>query len=71
MITDAPRYVPNAVIKRDLQIPTVKQEARTFSASYRKRLDNHPNALANTLLTKQRGTHRLKRLYSTDLVTSE
>jgi hypothetical protein len=73
MITDAPwyTYVPNAVIKRDLQIPTVKQEARTLSASYRKRLDNHTNALANTLLIKQPGTHRLKRLYPTDLVTSE
>jgi len=28
IITDAPRYVPNTVIKRDLQIATVEQEAR-------------------------------------------
>ena len=27
IITDAPWYVPNTIIKRDLQIPTVKQEA--------------------------------------------
>jgi hypothetical protein len=71
MMTDAPWYVPNAVIKRDLQISTVTQEARTVTASYQKRLDNHANALANTLLTKQPGTRRLKRLYPTDLVTSE
>jgi len=50
IITDAPRYVPNTMIKRDLQITTVKQEARKFSANYRKRLDTHPNNLPNTLL---------------------
>ena len=49
IITDAPLYVPNTIIKRDLQIPTVKQDARQFSAKYRKRLDTHPNNLANTL----------------------
>jgi hypothetical protein len=36
IITDAPWYVPNAIIKRDLQIPMVKQEARKYSANYRK-----------------------------------
>jgi len=70
IITDAPRYVPNTIIKRDLQIPTAKQEARTLNANYRRRLDNHPNNLANTLLKEQLGTRRLKRLYPTDLVTN-
>jgi len=28
IITDARRYVPNTIIERDVQIPTVKQEAR-------------------------------------------
>jgi hypothetical protein len=28
MIVDAPWYVPNTVIRRDLQIPTVKEEIR-------------------------------------------
>ena len=41
IITDAPWYVPNTIIKRDLQIPTVKQEARRCSANCRKRLDTH------------------------------
>jgi len=68
--TDAPRYVPNTIIKRDLQIPTVKQDARTLGANYRKRLDNHPNNLANTLLKEQLGTRRLQRLYPTDLITN-
>jgi len=27
IITDAPWYVPNSVIQRDLQVPTVKQGA--------------------------------------------
>ena len=70
IIIDAPWYVPNTIIKSDLQIPTVKQEARKFSAKYRKRFDTHPNNLANTLFKEQFGTRRLKRLYPTDLVTN-
>jgi len=69
-MTDVPRYVPNTIIKRDLQIPTVKQEARKFRAKYRKRLATVPNNLANTLFKEQFGTRRLKRLYPTDLVTN-
>jgi len=69
IITDAPRYVPNTIMKRDLQIPTAKQEARKYSANCRKRLDTHPNNLANTSFKEQFGTRRLKRLYPADLVT--
>jgi hypothetical protein len=47
IITDAPWYVPNPIIKCDLQVPTVRQEARKYSANYRKRLDTHPSSLAN------------------------
>jgi len=70
IITDAPWYVPNIIIKCHLQIPKVKQEAWKFSSNYRKRLDTHPNNLANTLFKEQFGTRRLKRLYPTDLVTN-
>jgi hypothetical protein len=66
-MTDAPRYVLNAVIKRDLQIPTAKQEARKYSAKYRKRLHVHPNSLANALFQEQLGNRRPKRLYPGDL----
>ena len=45
IITDAPWYVPNAVIKHDLQVPSVRQEVRTFSVTYHARLEGHPNDL--------------------------
>jgi len=70
IITDVPWYMPNTIIKHDLKIPTVKQEARKYSANYRKWLDAHPNNLANTLFQEQLGTRRLKRLYPADLVTN-
>jgi hypothetical protein len=35
MIVDAPLYVPNTVIRRDLQIPTVKEEIRRYSSPQR------------------------------------
>jgi hypothetical protein len=34
MIVDAPWYVPNTVIRRHLQIPTVKEEIHRFSFQY-------------------------------------
>jgi len=70
IITDAAWYIPNTIIKRDLQIPTVEKEARKYSANYRKRLDAHPNNLANALFKEQLGNRRLKRLYRADLVTN-
>ena len=59
IIIDAPWYVPNAIIKRDLQVPTVKQEARQYRGNYRKRLDTHPSNLANALFREKLGTRRL------------
>jgi hypothetical protein len=34
MTVDTPRYVPNTVIRRDLQTPTVKEEIRHYSSQY-------------------------------------
>jgi hypothetical protein len=34
MIVDAPCYVPNTVIWRKLQIPTVKEEINRYSSHY-------------------------------------
>jgi hypothetical protein len=45
MIVDAPWYVPNTVIRRDLQIPTVKEEIRRYSSQYSARLSTQPNDL--------------------------
>jgi hypothetical protein len=69
IITDAPRYVPNALIKRDIKVLSVRHEVRNYSVTYRQRLDDHPNRLAKSLY---RGTHhnrRLKRYYPADLAT--
>jgi hypothetical protein len=38
MITDAPWYVPHMVIRKDLQIPTVKHEISRYSYHYSKHL---------------------------------
>jgi hypothetical protein len=50
MIVDTPWYVPNTVIRRDLQIPTVKQEIRRYSAQYSAHLSAYPNDLIVNLI---------------------
>jgi hypothetical protein len=50
MIVDAPWYMPNTVIRRDLQIPTVKEEIRGYSSRYGARLSAHPNHLIINLI---------------------
>jgi hypothetical protein len=49
MIVDAPWYVLNTIIRRDLQIPTVKEEIRRYSSQYSARLSTHPNDLIGNL----------------------
>jgi hypothetical protein len=46
MTVDALRYVPNTVIRRDLQTPTVKEEIRLYSSQY----SAHPNGLVVNLM---------------------
>jgi len=67
IITDVTWYMPNSVIQRDLQVPTVNQAARKYTVNYRKRLDVHPNSLANTSFQEKLADRRLKRLYPGDL----
>jgi hypothetical protein len=50
MIVDAPWYVPNAVIRRDLHTPTVKEEIRRYSSQYSAHLSAHPNDLTVNLI---------------------
>jgi hypothetical protein len=45
MIVDAPWYVPNTGIRRDLQIPAVKEEIRRYSSQYSAHLSTHPSDL--------------------------
>jgi hypothetical protein len=72
IITDAPRSVPNAVIKRDLKVLLLRQEVRNYSVTYRQSLDDHPNILAKSLFQR---THYDRRLifpcnYSNYILTS-
>ena len=52
IITNASWYVPNAVIKRDLKVLSVREKVRNYSVTYHHRLDDHPNRLAKSLFQK-------------------
>jgi len=58
---DAPWYVPNAVIKRDLQVFTVRQEVWNYSVTDGERLDDHPNSQAKSSSQSPTCSCRLKR----------
>jgi hypothetical protein len=66
MIVDAPWYVPNTVILRDLQIPTVKEEIRRCSSQYSARFSAHPNGLIVNLMVLP-DNRRLRRHLLNDL----
>ncbi|CAD6229611.1 GSCOCG00012115001-RA-CDS [Cotesia congregata] len=65
-IVNAPWYVSNAIISRDLSIPTIKEEIMRLSVKYEGRLENHPNPIATELLNKET-TRRLKGFKTIDL----
>jgi hypothetical protein len=68
MRVDAPRYVPNTVIPRDLQAPTVKEVIRRYNSQYSARLSAHPDGLAVNL-TELQDNRRLRRHLPNDLPT--
>jgi hypothetical protein len=68
MIVNAPWYVPNTVIRRDLQIPTVKEEIRRYSSQYSARLSAHPSNLIVNLIELP-DNRRLRRHLPNDLPT--
>ena len=45
-IVNAPWYVRNDDIRRDLEIPTVKEEIIKYSEKYKSRIASYPNRLA-------------------------
>lgn len=49
MIVDAPWYVTNATIHRDLQMPYVKEEIQNYAKTYIEKLKIHPNMLVDLL----------------------
>lgn len=67
LITNAPWYVRNSTISRDLQVRTVEEEIKRLSRNYNERLQNHPNPLAKSLLDNINETRRLKRKHVLDL----
>jgi hypothetical protein len=68
MIVDAAWYVPNTVIRKDLEIPTVKEEIRRYSSQYSARLSAHPNDLIVNLIELS-DNRRLLRHLPNDLST--
>jgi hypothetical protein len=49
LIVHAPWYVINSVIRKDLRIPTVKEEISRFSSHYDVRISVQPNELIASL----------------------
>jgi hypothetical protein len=62
MIVDAPWYVPNTVIRRDLQTRTVKEEICLYSSQYSARLSTHPNGLVVSPIEQPDNRRLLKHL---------
>jgi hypothetical protein len=69
IITDAPWYVSNTIIRKDLQISMVKHEISRYSYHYSKRFSVHPNEL---ILNQQEPpeTRRLRKNLPIDLLIS-
>jgi hypothetical protein len=66
IIVDAPWYVPNNHIRRDLQMTSVKEEICRSSNQYYTRLTIHPNDQILTLMEIP-GNRRLRRHVPNDL----
>jgi hypothetical protein len=66
IIPDLPRYVPNTIIEKDPQIPTVQNEISRYSYQCIKLLSVHPNELILNLKEPPE-TRRLRRHLSIDL----
>jgi hypothetical protein len=68
MIVDAPWYVANTVIRRDLQTPTVKVVIRRYIPQYSARLSAHQKGLILNLV-EVLDNRRLQRHLPNDLPT--
>lgn len=68
IITNAPTYVTNERLHKDLNIKTVKEEISSQLMSYKLRIDDHPNPLAANLMSNRETFTRLKRKAPQDLI---
>lgn len=67
-IVNAPWYVRNEDLHRELQVRTVKEEIAIAARRHEERLHNHPNVEALQLLDNQNTVRRLKRTKPFELV---
>ena len=67
LLTNAPWFITNKNIHRDLEILMSKDEIHNFSEMYLNRLSNHSNVLAINLLGGSNEIKTLKRLHVIDL----
>ena len=65
-LLNAPWYVINETIHRDLKIPTVKDEIHKSRSRYNTRVNNHHSPLVTQLLDTTDQIRRLKRKYPLD-----
>jgi hypothetical protein len=65
LITQAPLYVTNQILHRDLGIATVKEIFKDKAEAHRKTLSTHPNPLMEPL-TIPSPTWRLRRKWTFD-----
>jgi hypothetical protein len=68
MIVDVLWYVPNTVIRTDLQTPTAEEQIRRYSSQYSALLSAHPNYLI-VILVELPHNKRLRRHLPNDLPT--
>ena len=66
-IVNAPWYIRNEDIRRDLEIPTVKEAISSNAERYKVRIATHPNRLAAETFKTINIVRRLKRMHPADL----
>ena len=69
VIVNAPWYISNNVLHKDLKTPTIREEITHLCANYHDKLVTHPNELTPTLLDEAEEPRRLKRFQPSDLST--
>lgn len=67
IIVNAPWYVSNETLHNDLRICTVKEEIRKTIVKHKDRLQDHPNSLVTSLMTRPAYVRRLRRKIPQDL----
>lgn len=61
VISNAPWYITNESLHKELKINQVKEQIAKHADKYERRLNYHPNPLANNLLNNADETRRLRR----------